>query len=568
MKKQIIALLSLFTFFIVFPTQILAVEFTITDATIDAYLQDDGNVHVEETFHYSFTGEFNGIIRTLNYPEVAMITNVEAFENGEPLEIDTQEEINHYIQRPGEDETIIIDIHYMIEDGIDMYEDMAQFYWAFFDSNNDSDYQSLVVNVHPPAETKRSIAIGYDEAENSESVDEDGTVVFDMGFVSSGENGDVRAAFDNQLFPSLAVTNSESVEKEIANEKQDREEQAAAYNERQSTISNLALFILPILSVIYLFFIMKAWSENKARKRASRSKQLFPGDIPDLEVSMPATLLYTNYNHVTTEILAAALLDLVRKKHVEQLSDNTFRIINTKNLLDHERKLVSWLFNDIGNGETFEFSDMTAFYKKKKNAEHFTSSKTEWTKAVKHEISNHELTLNKTSFRWLLGLLGLIAGFFSVFAITHNLILIFFTAFFLMLVPSSFALFHQPRTEKGWKIITEWSEFKQHLSNMDSREWQNWQQDRQMIAFVYGLGSRDKNIKKMAKDLKVELDKGQLVSDTSNVPAFMYTGALATTGFSSSSSASSTHLGGSSSGGPGIGGGTGVGGGGGGSGGF
>ena len=71
-----------------FPKQGLAVEYSITNVEIDAYLQENGNIEVKETHTYSFDGEFNGITREIIPKEGSWITEFKAIENGKPLRIE------------------------------------------------------------------------------------------------------------------------------------------------------------------------------------------------------------------------------------------------------------------------------------------------------------------------------------------------------------------------------------------------------------------------------------------------------------------------------------------------
>ena len=76
MKKYIV----LFTFVIslLIPIQVLAVDFDITDATIDAQLHENGQVTVVETFTYSFDGKFKGITREIFPKKGSKIVNFSA----------------------------------------------------------------------------------------------------------------------------------------------------------------------------------------------------------------------------------------------------------------------------------------------------------------------------------------------------------------------------------------------------------------------------------------------------------------------------------------------------------
>src|SRR5690606_15438367 len=100
------------------------------------------------------------------------------------------------------EETVVIDIFYSIENAVQVYEDVGDFYWPFFDKRNESDYENFTVTVYPPAETDDVIAYGTDEAFQTETVQADGSVLFELGEVPAGTNGDIRVAYDSALFPA------------------------------------------------------------------------------------------------------------------------------------------------------------------------------------------------------------------------------------------------------------------------------------------------------------------------------------------------------------------------------
>lgn len=204
-RKYIFAILSLIlTAMVLLPNVGYAVDFSITEVRIDAFLKEDGRVEVEESHTYSFDGEFNGITREIVPKAGTEITQFEATENGKQLRIEKEEDI-YKIHRKGEDETVTVTLSYTIENGVDVYSDVAEFYWPFFDDRNESSYGEMTILVHPPKETGEVIAFGYDVAFDKEEVLADGSVLFQLGEVPSGENGDIRVAYDASLFPSASI---------------------------------------------------------------------------------------------------------------------------------------------------------------------------------------------------------------------------------------------------------------------------------------------------------------------------------------------------------------------------
>ena len=545
------------------------VSYTIDKADIHAYLQTDGTVAVEESFTYTYTSAFNGIVRTLNHPANSTIRDLEAFEDGEPLEIQTEEEIVHYIHRSGDSETITIDIHYTIEDVLRVYEDKVLFFWAFFDSSNESDYEQLTITVHPPPGDVSPAAIGFDATADSERIEAEGRVVFDAGRTEAGQNGDIKVAFDRDVFDPLPVAYHSSAEALIEEHHTERAEAEALFSDRQETLSRITTVALPLIAAVYALIIGRAWLVNRSEKQAAR-RTLSQQTPPKPQMSMPATVMYSYYSIATDQTLSSALLSLVQKGAVRQGDDGHFRLIHETDLLDHEQHLVTWLFHDIGDGQTFSFPAMETFYQDEANAEHYHLKQTEWYKLVKEEIKEHGLTKPSTRFRVLLPvstvpLLG-VAGASLYF----SLITPFVIALAIVSTVTLFALFHQPRTTEGWKELIEWRRFRAILNEHPLSDWQkDWSQDEQMTAFIYGLGTQVKPVRKAAGSLAKNPAPSEVAGTDHALPAFMITGLIMSNSFSSSSASASQHgsSGGSSPGG-GIGGGTGAGGGGGGSGGF
>ncbi|WP_147804715.1 DUF2207 domain-containing protein [Alkalicoccus halolimnae] len=552
-------------FLIASPMSAGAFELTIPEAEIDAFLQEDGNVQVEESFTYDFEGEFNGVVRALNYPDYASIENLEAFENGERLEIETEEEIVHRIHRQGEDESFTVDLQYTIEDGVELYNDLGEFYWAFFDSSNETDYESMQIRVHPPEPSEEMEAIGYDEAENSEQP-ADEYVLFDMGHVESGENGDVRAAFDAGLFEGVTRTAEGSAAEEIQQEEEEREEAAAAAAERRNFLSNAAPIAIPILALLFLSVIYVDRKKYSHLKQSAFTNDLTPG-APALQLSMPATMYYV-HPAVTPEMLTASLLDLVRQDKVTQEGEESFRLESRENLMAHERILVSMLFDDMGKENVFRLSDMSDYLKNEKNYETFETKKIEWQKAVSAEKKEADLKINKLGFKLGLGAVALLPLALGIVYIVHGMVVPFILLLALYLFVFGYAAVYQPRTEKGWKLLRDWKDYKDEVARYEPEDWKTLPPEEQKIAFIYGLGLNLKSVKKMSGDLTKEFSSAPAASRGygSDIPLFMTAGLLASTSFQSSSAEAASSFSASSSGG--IGGGGGVGGGGGGSGGF
>lgn len=514
LKKVMVAFILIFV--VLVPTQVLAVDYKINDLQIDAYLQADGKVLVEETHTYSFNGEFGGIIRELVPKSGASIVELEAMEGNSPLIIEA-DEYEYRIHRSGADETITIVLTYEIHNGVEVYNDMVQFYWPFFDRRNESTYENLTITVFPPEATTKVVAVGYDEAYQKETILGDGQVVFDYGKVPSNRNGDIRVAYDTDLFTGVSVTHDGEIGPEILAVKQNMEERAAARIERQETLSSIGTIVLPVVALIFLFIVLRIWLEARNKQRALIREVGEGSLLPELKLSMPATICYTNGHHLTAESIAASLLDLVRKGHVNKVSDDQFQLVNRTGLLDHEQALVEWLFDEVGSGEDFGFDDLKAYTSNKFNHSKYQQMYLKWARSVHGEVKGAGLYEKKKVFRWTMAGFSLVLLALALSFFTYDLIGWFVGTLVFVLAFPLLAVTYYPKTWEGAKITYEWRKFKTGFGSLTERDWRRFSEEEKMRAFIYGLGVKIKDLKKQNETLAKAFQHGEVSGSTGNI---------------------------------------------------
>ncbi|WP_054708740.1 DUF2207 domain-containing protein [Bacillus sp. JCM 19041] len=315
-----------------FPQPAFAADFTIEQVRIDAYFHEDGTVEVEESHTYDFEGDFNGISRSLIAQENSEIVDFEASENGNQLNVE-QEDNLYKVYRGGEDETITIDLTYTIANGVHVYDDVADFYYGFFDNSNESDYNQLDLYVHPPQDAEPIVAYGEDAAADSATTEEDGTVHFAMGHVNSGKNGNIRVTFDADLFPSSTILPGSMLDSIMRD--------FAAYEERQERFENRAVWLdasAPFIIVAFALYLMILFSYMWRRRitllnEAGRTSATVPSDD---NMSLTAIIAHMKYDVVNVDLLTASLLDLVRKGYVKHDGEKTFEVIDWQVEYTHE----------------------------------------------------------------------------------------------------------------------------------------------------------------------------------------------------------------------------------------
>ncbi len=557
------------TVFFFIPTQVFAVDYQITDVEINAYLQDDGDVSVQEKHTYQFSDEFGGIIRELIPKEGTEIVQLEAYEKDQPLTIESNE-TEHRIHRAGKDETVTIDLFYEIKNGVDVYADVAEFYWPFFDRSNESTYENMMIHVFPPEPATGVIAFGYDEAFQKEDILEEGHVQFQLGEVPSNRNGDIRVAYDAKLFGAAAVTSNKPMQAAIEAAKQQLLDEEIASAKRKESLASIGVTLVTLLGLLLLFLLVRAWILAKAKRAALKRELTNDVVIPKQTISLPTTILYMNYHQLLPEAIAAALLDLVRKGHVTKLENDRFRVVNRNGLFEHEHILVEWLFDEIGAKAEFSFDDLSVYLKNKKNHEKYQHQKSKWQNAVKAELKEAHLYENKVKYRLTIGLVSFILVPFAILFAVNDLIGLSLSSIGVFLGLFLFAIFYHPKTWKGAKLTLEWRKFKQQFPNILQSTWHNLSEDDKMRAFIYGLGMNDERLKKKNQSLVNAFKKPINGHQSSTTYGFDLTwiiiAAAATSNFTSAEKTTGATS--SSSGGSFGGGGSGAGGGGGGSGAF
>ncbi len=511
-KKCLLFALVLF-FFI--PTNVFAVDFTITDVEIDAYLQSDGNVNVVERHTYEFDGEFNGIIRNLISNDGAEIVELQAFEQGSPLKVET-DGAEHRIYRKGKDETITIDLQYTIERAVSVYSDFGDFFWSVFSQENESTYENMTITIHPPAPTTKVIAFGYDEAFESEQVLNDGTVRFDLGRVRRKRNGDIRVLIPAELFPHTMNRIDKEIREDVIAEREAMIYNAIRFKTRQQRLSTIATIVIPLFFILYLFILLKVAFQKKLKNMALE-REVERKFLPDLELSMPLTIYFTHYKLASSELMAAHLLDLVRRGNVELIGDQKFRLIKNDHLAEYDQALIEWLFEEIGTNNQFDFEMLKKYTKKEKNHEKYQELEHEWQLAFHNCIKEEDLYEEKTKFRTFIGfaalpLLPLMLGLFI-----YDLMGGFVIAFILFLGILFFAIGYQTTNWRGAKILHEWNELKERLKSLDMEEWNRLSQEDQMKVLIYGIGVNAKSFRKKNEEMIEAFNMNNSVSVDSGV---------------------------------------------------
>lgn len=478
------------------PTQVYAVDFDITDVQIDAQLNEDGTADVTEQFTYAFEDDFNGITRGLIAKEGTSIENFSATENGKNLKVELEDGVYQVFRAGEDDETIEIELNYEITNAVEKFEDGAQFYWAFFDENNDSEYGDMTISVIPPLPADDVEALGYEEAANTERITDDGTAVFELGSVPDGENANIRAIFEPELFPDAAARGG-TVRDDLAQDREEQENEAAAFAQNQQTARVIAIPAIAILGALLLGGILFAWIRTVRRKRQIRN---YPYEffVPKESMSIPALLHFTNSAFLTPNAISAAILELMRKGNIKQVSEEHFELINRKTDHAHEETLIELLFDFIGGGREFTLGQVEQYTVNELNHPAYNEAIAEWNKNIAAEVKAKSFYEKHPVLRWTASILG---GLFIGLAIYTGIYALFpamAAAIVLAMLAFGFAIAYAPITFDGLEIRHHWRQLKAAMQNLPESQWHALNSDDQQRAYAYLLGSDPKTAERKA----------------------------------------------------------------------
>ncbi|WP_416144143.1 DUF2207 domain-containing protein [Planococcus koreensis] len=478
------------------PTQVYAVDFDITDVQIDAQLNEDGTADVTERFTYAFEDDFNGITRGLIAKEGTSIENFSASENGKALKVEMEDGVYQVFRAGEDDETIEIELNYEITNAVEKFEDGAQFYWAFFDENNDSEYGDMTISVIPPLPADEVEALGYEEAANTERITDDGTAVFELGSVPDGENANVRAIFEPELFPDAAASGG-TVRDDLAQDREEQENEAAAFAQNQQTARIIAIPAIAVLGALLLGGILFAWIRTVRRKRQIRN---YPYEffVPKESMSIPALLHFTNSAFLTPNAISAAILELMRKGNIKQVSEDHFELINRKTDHAHEETLIELLFDFIGGGREFTLGQVEQYTENELNHPAYNEAIAEWNKNIAAEVKAKSFYEKHPVLRWTASILG---GLFIGLAIYTGIYALFpamAAAIVLAMLAFGFAIAYAPITFDGLEIRHHWRQLKAAMQNLPESQWHALNSDDQQRAYAYLLGSDPKTAERKA----------------------------------------------------------------------
>ncbi len=529
--------LLFFTWLLCKPLHGLAVTFTIPEVEIEAYVHADGHVEVVESYLYEFEGEFNGFTRVIEPTADKGIEDFSAYENGEPLPFEVEEGA-YRMFRPGTDETVRLTIQYTIVNGVEKFEDAAQFNWSFIGRGNTSTYGKMGIVIYPPTSTTNVHALGYGITNGTDTVDEEGIVYFHLGTVKPGKKGEIRVAFPKGLFPQVIEKEGMIIEEIVL------------YDEERQATKEFGIVFTALLGCgLLLLFSWMVTAPRRRRKRAATWVNANRTGIPPEKISLSA-ILHFIYDHTIRmngdgSIEVAALLELIRKGHIEQLTDDRFKLVDRTAVQNtHEEVLIHLLFDEIGDGFEFGMADLKDYVANKGNHRTYRKCMLKWKNGLEKELRKHKIIKRRLGIRLLFFGSSLLTALLMILFLNYELYGLMACHLGFSIVLFLTAIFYQPMALNGYILLEEWKQFRLYFRDPHSNL-QELSFNDQLRAYTFAVGMGDKRIGQQANaftDAVLSTMKPRGTADYANYASM-------SASFSEAGDAVSTTSGGSSGGG-------------------
>lgn len=497
--------------------------------TID--IQPNGDGVVEERLTYSFSGDFNGVLRDIDTDRTDGIADLRLY-------VQERESLREFHQAHGEgknsyeltEENNLIKLkvyektsndsktfvyRYILLNVAEKYNDIGVFNRKVIDSNWDVTLNNVDITINIPEGGKREDlkVFAHGPLTGESRIVDDTTFEFQVPEVIPGTFVETLAIFSPKLIQNSTRVYDEvklpsilENEQKLADEANKIREEARQELERQEELDRKRLekeerlkrirralipaFALAILGGLFslISLIIKYSRDFKPEFDGDYYREL-PGDYS------PAVMTYLlTKGKIESRDIMATIMDLVRKRKITITSFETkkglifrrtkeqymIKLVEGVDLADlrpHEKYLISWFIESLGSNGELVLDDLKGVLKKRSQALQFQKNYETFKRLVKSEgeeenfFTKNDLGGSGIFAMVALGLLGL--GVLSVMALKAPLGILIGLIGAGILAAMLMLSFVRKRTRYGVEQMAMWNAFKTfllHFSEMDKAE--------------------------------------------------------------------------------------------------
>ena len=528
MKKNI---LRIFLFLIISIVS-YAASFRISDLNVEAKLQKDGSMLVNEAVTYDID-EINGVYFDIDAKGYGGITSLQVFEdegqyanngisyrevnpeNYEVTENDGVYRIKLYSKNYNNVRTF--KFVYTLPEAIKVYDDVAQLNRKMVGQDWQQGISSVRVTIELPVSNDydNSKVLVFGHGPLTGEVDRvENTVVYKLDNYYPGDFLEAHILMEPKIFSEFNKSNiiHENMRQELldmeailANEANKERDNALKREKNIQKLSDNAEVILGAEASIWAIFMYYIHIVFKRKNKSRNNDIKYLRDLPD--DSSPALVGGIMTKSINNNEILATIVDLIRKKVLTLETYDKQTIItltgSTGILSTQEKIIVDIYINDFGDGRSLDLKSFGFFSKvPMKTAIKFEK----WADYVRNEIKRKDLVYEKMGcgamLIFLISSIALIFGSLVQANLTENPIFLFGVALGIILLISTISAKYP--TKKLAETKSRWQAFKNFLSDYSQLEEAKitsihlWEQ---YFVYAVALGVSDKVVKAYKKAL-------------------------------------------------------------------
>jgi uncharacterized membrane protein len=439
LKKYLVSLIALFIILISPLNFAKAADSSllIKQCKVNAEVQGNGDMKVEENVSFIFGGSFNGVTKEILIPEGTSLEGLVINEGGNnyrkvntavkgdsgvfTIDQKSSGDMLLWLYQPSSNIERDFTISYIIKNAVQKYNDTGELYWKFIGSENKTPIESVSIDIHlPVGASKNDIKLfAHGPLTGNSSILDNNTVNLSINNLPEGRYVEARVLFPVSLIPEAKRVYSEDTLNKILSEEASLADEAnktrnEARNEVQNpdfnnypsnlpygdkANTNLGGVLLFILigggATLWVYLKFKYGSDPNPDFDGQYYREL-PGEYS------PAVMSILYYGSASSKDITATLMNLIRKKYLkletvkilkkrlfgkkEEIDYVVHRLnINSNSLQSHEEFLLDWLLNDIGDGQSLAFSKIKEATSSRRDALDFRDKYYNWCSIVKDD---------------------------------------------------------------------------------------------------------------------------------------------------------------------------------------
>ena len=470
-------------------------SYSIDHAFIELTVGNNGLLHVDEIYDYTFEGSFNGVYRDIPLKTGESIDNITVTAEGaypvtKVSDDDNKKHLKIYLYadeahtKKISNTRVNVHISYDMKNVVTLFNDVAGLQYKLWGEEWDVGVGALTAIVHLPGNKDITYYLNPQEYNSSSSLTND-TISLTSNSIPSGE------FYELLVLMPLSDFDDATYAKHVNENGKDKIMHNLEESVNGRDFWNTSFIILGLLSlispIVAIFIYFKFGREPKVDYDGIYEREPPTNDPPAM-----VNALIDNSGEIGTPNMKgfeATILNLINKKviELETRSDPNTNLKElylklhrdrTQDLAIHENTVIDILEMFSDSHDIVNLSSLNDDLSYESNAKLFMEEYKEWQQDVKHEYFDSkqlETYFNNkgSSLMKIMGLIGLILGIIifllglftnlrnGVFAIGGGIALAVFS-FIVMMLPED--IFGQ-WTEKGRVFYLKWKNFKKFLKD-------------------------------------------------------------------------------------------------------